>query len=158
MGQQMSAPRDNPILRVLTAMSLLRVETPYCGRGDIVSKFSRHRKKAEALFELEWTDQSGYYSSMRQVSVTELKNRLSQYLRLVRRGETIEVLERSVPVARLSGIGEDHATGDGGLERLLRDGIVTRARRKAGKSWLKEPPVPCRGDVVRTLIEERGRD
>ena len=95
---------------------------------------------------------------MRQVSVTELKNRLSQYLRLVRKGETIEVLERSVPIARLQGIGEDTMAGDAQLGRLVRDGVVTRAKRKPGKGALKNSPVPCRADVVRVLIEERGRD
>ena len=95
---------------------------------------------------------------MRQVSVTELKNKLSQYLRIVKRGETIEVLERSIPVARLQGIEPDATQGGGRLERLLRDGIVTRAKRKPGKGKLKTPPVPCRADVVQVLIEERGRN
>jgi prevent-host-death family protein len=95
---------------------------------------------------------------MRQVSVTELKNKLSQYLRLVKTGETIEVLERNVPIARLEGIGDEGAPGDAALERLIREGIVTRARRKPAKGGLRTPPIPCTGDVVRTLIEERGRD
>ena len=94
---------------------------------------------------------------MRQVSVTDLKNKLSEYLRMVKKGETIEVLERSVPIARLQGVGDD-PSGDGRLERLLRDGIVTRAKRKPSKAWLKKPPVPCRVDVMQVLIEERGRD
>jgi prevent-host-death family protein len=95
---------------------------------------------------------------MRQVSVTELKNKLSQYLRLVKRGETIEVLERSIPIARLEGIGSGSELGDAELDRLLRDGIVTRAKRKAGKGKLKTAPVPCRADAVQVLIVERGRD
>jgi prevent-host-death family protein len=95
---------------------------------------------------------------MRQVSVTELKNKLSQYLRLVKRGEVIEILERSVPVAVLRGIDETARAGDGQLERLLRDGVVTRPKRKPSKTWLGKPPVSCRADVVQTLIEERGRD
>ena len=95
---------------------------------------------------------------MRQVSVTELKNKLSQYLRLVKSGETIEVLERSVPIARLQAIGSGAAQGDSHLERLLRDGIVTRAQRKPRKGELEEPPAPCSVDVVQILIEERARD
>ena len=93
---------------------------------------------------------------MRQVSVTELKNKLSQYLRLVKQGETVEILERAVPVARLQRIDQGAGSPDGVLDRLLRDGVVTRAQRKARR--LQSPPVPCKGDAVRTLIEERGRD
>lgn len=95
---------------------------------------------------------------MRQVSVTDLKNKLSQYLRLVRKGEVIEVLDRSVPVARLEGIGDEARSGDARLGQLLRDGIVTRAKRKPPRGGLKNLPVPCRGDAVKALIEERGRD
>jgi prevent-host-death family protein len=92
---------------------------------------------------------------MRQVSVTELKNQLSRYLRLVKRGETIEILERSVPVARLEGI-PSRAHGDGHLERLRRDGLVKPARRRGGADLMKAPPVPCRGDAVQAVIDERG--
>lgn len=95
---------------------------------------------------------------MKQVSVTELKNRLSEYLRLVKSGESIEVVERSIPVARLEPLREDAAGGSGSLERLLRDGIATRASRKISRGALRQKPVPCKGDVVRALIEERGRD
>lgn len=93
---------------------------------------------------------------MKQVSVTELKNQLSRYLRLVKRGETIEILERSVPVARLEGV-HGRATGaEGHLERLRRDGIIAPAKRRARTDLLKEAPVPCRADAVQAVIDERG--
>ncbi|HXP89072.1 MAG TPA: type II toxin-antitoxin system prevent-host-death family antitoxin [Bryobacteraceae bacterium] len=38
---------------------------------------------------------------MRQVRIAELKSRLSEYLRAVRRGETIAVLDRETPVAQI---------------------------------------------------------
>ncbi|MBW1999992.1 MAG: type II toxin-antitoxin system prevent-host-death family antitoxin [Deltaproteobacteria bacterium] len=38
---------------------------------------------------------------MIQVSVSEIKNRLSHYLKLVRGGEEVEILDRKTPVARL---------------------------------------------------------
>jgi prevent-host-death family protein len=38
---------------------------------------------------------------MRQVRIAELKARLSEYLRAVRRGETISVLDRETPVAQI---------------------------------------------------------
>jgi prevent-host-death family protein len=38
---------------------------------------------------------------MRQVRIADLKARLSEYLRAVRRGETIAVLDRDTPVAQI---------------------------------------------------------
>jgi prevent-host-death family protein len=93
---------------------------------------------------------------MKQVTVTELKNKLSQYLRLVKRGETVEVLEHSVPIARLQGIDRDQTGDNALLDQLIREGIVTRARRKPTRAWLKNAPVKCKGDAVRILTEQRG--
>ena len=39
--------------------------------------------------------------TMKQVRIAELKARLSEYLRAVRRGETIAVLDRETPVAQI---------------------------------------------------------
>lgn len=87
--------------------------------------------------------------------MTDLKNRLSQYLRLVKKGEVIEVLEHSVPVARLEGV-RYRQNSDAQLERLLRDGTVSYpASPSRGEGW-KAPPVPCDGDIVEALIDERG--
>jgi prevent-host-death family protein len=38
---------------------------------------------------------------MKQVRIAELKARLSEYLRAVRRGETIAVLDRETPIAHI---------------------------------------------------------
>jgi prevent-host-death family protein len=39
--------------------------------------------------------------AVKQVRIAELKARLSEYLRAVRRGETIAVLDRDTPVAQI---------------------------------------------------------
>ena len=44
---------------------------------------------------------SGHNIIVRQVRIAELKSRLSEYLRAVRRGETIAVLDRETPVAQI---------------------------------------------------------
>jgi prevent-host-death family protein len=44
---------------------------------------------------------SGHNVTMRQVGIAELKSRLSEYLLAVRRGETICVLDREMPVAQI---------------------------------------------------------
>lgn len=38
---------------------------------------------------------------MREVKIAELKARLSEYLRAVRRGETVAVLDRDTPIAHI---------------------------------------------------------
>jgi prevent-host-death family protein len=92
---------------------------------------------------------------MRRVSVTELKNSLSRYLRLVKQGETVEIVERSVPVARIQGV-RGQAAGDSDLlERLSRDGLVTRARRAPDRSLLRRRPVPSKRDPVEAIADER---
>jgi prevent-host-death family protein len=89
-----------------------------------------------------------------EIAVTDLKNRLSEVLRLVRRGETVEVLERNVPIARLQPIREPSAD-DGHLARLLRDGIATRPAAPANASLVADPPTPCEIDLVERLRQER---
>jgi prevent-host-death family protein len=42
-----------------------------------------------------------YDMVMKQVGIAELKAQLSEYLRAVRRGDTITVLDRNTPIARL---------------------------------------------------------
>ncbi|MBN1417866.1 MAG: type II toxin-antitoxin system prevent-host-death family antitoxin [Planctomycetes bacterium] len=93
---------------------------------------------------------------MKRVTVTQLKNKLSEVLRLVRRGETVEVLDRSVPVARISAIEAPREGEDAVLARLVRDGIVTPARKKPSRGIWRRPPVRSTQDPVRALVEERG--
>jgi len=93
---------------------------------------------------------------MKRVSVTDLKNGLSQYLRLVKRGETIEILEHQVPIARITRL-ESPADDDALRERLIREGILI-PRTRDPRSFVLKPPVPCAVDVVQILIEERGGD
>jgi len=106
---------------------------------------------------LEWCGRHGYNSQMKQVGIAELKNKLSEYLRLVRQGETIEILDRNIPVARIERVTSDRDSSQAAVEQLVREGIVERARRKPNRTWMKQEPIRCRGSAVLALIEERGR-
>lgn len=82
---------------------------------------------------------------MRQVRIAELKARLSEYLRAVRGGETIAVLDRETAIARLVPV---------------RDRSTLRVRMPApGTPAPNRVPLPRRGrqdgDVVQLLLEER---
>jgi prevent-host-death family protein len=82
---------------------------------------------------------------MRQVRIAELKARLSEYLRAVRRGETIAVFDRETPVAQITPVRERSAL---------------RVRKPAPGSPPPNRvrlPKPSRldVDVVQLLLEER---
>ncbi len=89
---------------------------------------------------------------MRRVSVTELKNRLSEYLRLVKRGVRIQIVERGVPIAWIEGLQKD--PGDADLDRLVREGLVTPPSRKPDP--LGQALVPCKADPARDVVDQRG--
>ncbi len=54
------------------------------------------------------------------VSVRDLKARLSEYLRRVQKGEVVVVTSRGKPVARIVGPGEVPATPEAGVAERLR--------------------------------------
>ena len=92
---------------------------------------------------------------MSRVSVSELKARLSHYLREVRRGGEVEVLDRGVPIARLSGIArESGESDDERLARLERAGVL---RRGSGDilEVAERPPIKTSTSVLEALAEER---
>ncbi len=95
---------------------------------------------------------------MKSVSVTELKANLSRYLRLVRRGSEVHVLERGVPIARLVGLRDAIDIGDDGerVNRLVKGGILRRGT--SDLSWiLREPPISAPGaDLSGAVDEDRG--
>lgn len=93
---------------------------------------------------------------MRTASVTEFKARLSHYLRIVRRGSEVEILERGVPVARLVGVPREPRGNDQDrIERLCKTGVLRRGR--GDLRWLLiEPPLGAQNvDLARALDEDR---
>jgi len=66
-----------------------------------------------------------------RVNVTEIKNRLSHYLRLVKGGEEIEIVDRNTPLARVVGIGNatDSKQGSPWVKEMYDLGIVLLPRK-----------------------------
>lgn len=93
---------------------------------------------------------------MQRVTVTQLKNGLSHYLRLVKQGQTLEIVERSVPIARIEAIARRRGRRKDQLVRLVRDGVVAVAKKRPDRGLVDKPPVACDADVVKALVEERG--
>lgn len=88
---------------------------------------------------------------MKTTAVTELKNKLSHYLRLVARGETVTVLDRGKPVAQITPPGE----APDELQRLAQAGLARLPVRKAARDlWTRQLPKP-RVSVSKALQEDR---
>ncbi len=92
---------------------------------------------------------------MKKANVSELKNRLSHYLRLVRAGQSVLVYDRDRAVARLEPVTDvevdDQSAAVADLERR---GVLRRPAAKLPPNWL-QARTKTRSDVVAALIEER---
>ena len=88
-----------------------------------------------------------YHLVMKMVRVAELKARLSEYLRSVRRGRTLTVMDRDTPIARI-------IPYEGGPAILTVRPPLPDAPKLAALRM--PPPLALKTDVVRLLAEERG--
>lgn len=94
---------------------------------------------------------------MRTVTITEAKNGLSALIDAVQGGETILIVDRGRPVARLdSAVSAAKDDPEGRLARLERAGILRRATSsKPAKLSRDLPKLPPGVSVLEALIEER---
>jgi prevent-host-death family protein len=93
---------------------------------------------------------------MKTATITEVKNGLSAFIDRVRQGESVVILDRGTPVARLEPVrSSEDATGR--LRRLERAGAVETARTGTPLKRLRTPgPTPAaKASAVRALLEER---
>jgi prevent-host-death family protein len=97
---------------------------------------------------LEEMTSPDYPATMRSVRVAELKAKLSEYLRLVRKGHPVTVLDRETPIARIVPI-------EGGGSELK-----VRMPTTSVPYWNIPLPPPYKGktDIVELLLEERQPD
>jgi prevent-host-death family protein len=91
---------------------------------------------------------------MTVATITQLKNQLSAYIDRVRAGETILVVDRGVPVARLEPAANSESD-DGRVERLERAGLLRRGRGRISSELLRGPLPRSKRSVVDALLEER---
>lgn len=94
---------------------------------------------------------------MKVATITEVKNKLSAFIDRVRAGESILIVERGRPVARLEPAVSIDEGADGRLARLERAGLVRIGAAPAPLELIAKPPPRLRGSasVVDTLIRER---
>lgn len=95
---------------------------------------------------------------MKAVGIRELKNRLSEYVRMARAGEEILVTDRGEVVAELRAPQRGAAAAEPypGLARLVRQGRVRPGGGNAPELYPVLPAIAPEGTAVRLLDEERG--
>jgi prevent-host-death family protein len=96
---------------------------------------------------------------MIRASVSEAKNRLSHFIRLVRGGEEVEIMDRNTPVARIvhvskSSTAEKKATW---ITEAIRLGLITPPRNKEfSPNFLDKKQLLAEGKgVLGALLEQR---
>lgn len=101
---------------------------------------------------------------MIRANVTEIKNRLSHYLRLVKGGEEIEIVDRKTPLARIVGIGNlsEREKGSPWVKEMYDLGIVIPPRNTEVSSSFTgiDHVVSSEGNtcgVLDALLEERDK-
>ena len=94
---------------------------------------------------------------MKQVGLRELKNRLSEYVRLVRAGEHVQITDRGQVVAELipptPAKGRDPVAG---LATLERRGLLRPPAAEGRARYGRLPRLVPNGTVQRLLDEDRG--
>jgi prevent-host-death family protein len=94
---------------------------------------------------------------MKTATLTETKNNLSALVDQVQHGESILILDRGRPVARLESALTEGADPEGRLARLERQGLLRRATAPLPSEVLRaQPPRPAAGaSALQALLAER---
>lgn len=85
----------------------------------------------------------------------ELKTRLGTYLDRVKRGETLVVTDRGVPVAELRPITTSDDPVEAALDRMAAQGLITRATKKGPLTKFKPLRLPPGVSIVDALLKDR---
>lgn len=96
----------------------------------------------------------GYIAHMEKATISQLKNRLSAYLKKVRAGDSILILDRDQPIARIERVAPSEGPEDR-LTRLERSGLLQRSTTKVSVEKLRDPVPRPERSVVEALVEER---
>ena len=90
--------------------------------------------------------------TMATASISDLKANLSRYLRVVRRGGEVQVLDQGTPAARL--MPPTANDGEGIRGRLIAKGIV-RPGKGSAAAILDKPPLALPVNLSEALAEDR---
>jgi prevent-host-death family protein len=93
---------------------------------------------------------------MTTASITEAKNNLSKLIRKVRHGQSILILDRNVPVARLEPLAAGSRDSDEAkIAELERHGLLKRGTGKLPKDFFNLPRLKFKKSLVEAVLDER---
>ncbi len=94
---------------------------------------------------------------MKNAKISEIRDHLSEYLRTVRKGETVIVYDRDTPVARLEPVPASARNTPSSYRRALAAGILLPPRTVDDKIGKLGPPPKAKrpARLVDALVEER---
>lgn len=90
---------------------------------------------------------------METATISQVKNSLSAYLRKVKSGQTVLILDRDEPVAVITAVDAEDRP-ENRLGKLEKRGLVRRAAGADPLSVLDEP-ISAQKSVVEALLEDR---
>ncbi|MEX2627303.1 MAG: type II toxin-antitoxin system prevent-host-death family antitoxin [Ilumatobacteraceae bacterium] len=92
---------------------------------------------------------------MSTASVSELKAKLSAYLREVRRGGEVQVVDRGIPIARLVPLAPERDADDPTANQLRQRQIAAGVLRPGTGIDLSVVPLPTNIDLGGALTDDR---
>lgn len=92
---------------------------------------------------------------MKIASISETKNQLSALLDKVRHGETILIMDRNHPVARLEPVSPDKQGDSDQLARLEREGVLRRTPVHIQETLVSQRPPKTRDSLLKALLSDR---
>ena len=91
---------------------------------------------------------------MEKTNISNLKNRLSAYLKKVQAGETVLIMDRNRPIARIERVAGSMSE-DARVARLEAAGIISRPKQPLSHKIWATRPLRAKKSVLEALLEER---
>jgi prevent-host-death family protein len=92
---------------------------------------------------------------VKTATISQAKNHLSELLASVKRGESVLILERDRPIARIVPVEPSERDDDERLADLERRGIIRRAARPPRKTLPPPIELPDGTSILEALLRER---
>jgi prevent-host-death family protein len=92
---------------------------------------------------------------MKAATISQAKNHLSELLAAVKRGDSVLILERDRPIARIVPVEASERTDDERLADLERRGIIRRAARPPRRTLPPPIELPEGVSLLEALLRER---
>ena len=93
---------------------------------------------------------------MERATISQLKNILNAYLKKVRAGHTVLILDRNEPIAVLERVNNKSLADDERFARLEQAGLIKRSKTSDPLGALAKYKAPkVKADLVQAVIDER---